>query len=55
MVKILVALVAALSILNSGGANPGATENVAALVTALCKCLCCDESEISSRNFRNFF
>ena len=32
MVKILVALVAALSILNSSGASPGATEKVAALV-----------------------
>ena len=35
VVKILAALVAALSILNSSGASPGATENVAALVTAL--------------------
>ena len=35
MVKILAALVAALSILNSSGASPGATEKVAALVTAL--------------------
>ena len=34
-VKILAALVAALSILNSSGASPGATEKVAALVTAL--------------------
>ena len=32
MVKILAALVAALSILNSSGASPGATEEVAALV-----------------------
>ena len=32
MVKILAALVAALSILNSIGARPGATEKVAALV-----------------------
>ena len=32
MVKILAALVAALSILNSSGASPGATEKVAALV-----------------------
>ena len=32
MVKILVALVAALSILNSSGASPGATEKAAALV-----------------------
>ena len=32
MVKILAALVAALSILNSSGAIPGATEKVAALV-----------------------
>ena len=35
MVKILSELVAALSILNSSGASPGATEKVAALVTAL--------------------
>ena len=35
MVKILAALVAALSILNSSGASPGATETVAALVGAL--------------------
>ena len=35
MVKILAALVAALSILNSSGASRGATEKVAALVTAL--------------------
>ena len=35
MVKILAALVAALSILNSSGASPGAPEKVAALVTAL--------------------
>ena len=34
MVKILAALTA-LSILNSSGASPGATEKVAALVTAL--------------------
>ena len=32
MVKILAVLVAALSILNSSGASPGATEKVAALV-----------------------
>ena len=32
MVKILAVLVAVLSILNSSGANPGATEKVAALV-----------------------
>ena len=32
MVKIPAALVAALSILNSSGASPGATERVAALV-----------------------
>ena len=32
MVKILAALVAVLSILNSSGASPGATEKVAALV-----------------------
>ena len=32
MVKILAALVAALSILNSSGACPGATEKVAALL-----------------------
>ena len=32
MVKILAALVAALSILNSSGASPGATEKVEALV-----------------------
>ena len=32
MVKILAALVAELSILNSSGASPGATEKVAALV-----------------------
>ena len=32
MVKLLAALVAALSILNSSGASPGATEKVAALV-----------------------
>ena len=32
MVKILAALVAALSILNSSGASPGATEKLAALV-----------------------
>ena len=32
VVKILAALVAALSILNSSGATPGATEKVAALV-----------------------
>ena len=32
MVKILAVLVAALSILNSSGASPGATEEVAALV-----------------------
>ena len=32
MVKILVALVVALSILNSSGASPGVTEKVAALV-----------------------
>ena len=31
MVKILAALIAALSILNSSGASPGATEKVAAL------------------------
>ena len=35
VVKILAALVAALSILNSSGASPGATEKVSALVTAL--------------------
>ena len=35
MVKILAALVAALSILNSSGASPGATEKAAALVTLL--------------------
>ena len=33
--QILAALVAALSILNSSGASPGATEKVAALITAL--------------------
>ena len=32
MVKILAALVAALSILNSSGASPGATKKVAAIV-----------------------
>ena len=32
MVKILATLVAALSILNSSGASPGATEKVAALI-----------------------
>ena len=35
MVKILAALVAALSILNNSGASPGATEKVEALVGAL--------------------
>ena len=34
VVKILAALVAAISILNSSGASPGATEKVAALVVA---------------------
>ena len=38
VVKILAALVAALSILNSSGASPGATEKVAALITALLMC-----------------
>ena len=37
--KILAALVAALSILNSSGASPGATKNVTALVErATCSC-----------------
>ena len=46
MVKILAVLVAALSILNSRGANPGATEKVAALVA---RATCSGASHSSAR------
>ena len=47
MVKILAALVAALSILNSSGASPGATKKVAALVVVV---TCSGASHSSGNN-----
>ena len=47
MVKILAALLAALSILNSSGASPGATEKVAALVARAT----CSGASHSSANY----
>ena len=49
MVKILTALVAALSILNSSGASPGATEKVAALVA---RATCSGAGHSSGNNSR---
>ena len=51
MVKILAALVAAISILNSSGASPGATEKVAALVARAT----CSGASHSSANHQLFF
>ena len=52
MVKILAALVAALSILISSGASPGATEKVAALVA---RATCSGASHSSANDVNNYY
>ena len=54
MVKILAALVAAVSILNSSGASPGATEKVAGLV-ARATCSGASHSSVYIIHFLTFF